>query len=165
MVCGDIRTDEETKQQLETVLAGSTRKKQKELAKNNGSVVNPPLIPADFCRLLLAILHIILGITKKIWDNLIANLQRIDRVEDGQRKDLVRIRDLLFARVGELQLKKRALADALEAALVRKKDVYQLLQEATGQLPCDHVEEKNLREMHRDACEVTKKCNEAKKKL
>ena len=37
-----------------------------------------PLIPVHFTRILIAVLHIVLGVVKKIFDNLTEDLQKID---------------------------------------------------------------------------------------
>lgn len=56
------RTKEQQKQFLSNVQREDGPAKQKEAAKNNGSTIRAQLIPVDFSRLLIAVLHIVLGI-------------------------------------------------------------------------------------------------------
>jgi hypothetical protein len=62
---------------LKEVQKADSVAKQKEHAKTNNSVIREPLIPADQDQVLLAVLHIILGITKKIWDLLVLEVQSV----------------------------------------------------------------------------------------
>jgi len=63
---------------LNNVKVHWTIMKQKEAAKMNESTIEKPLIPIDFDCILIAVLHIILGVTKKLWDLLICDVQKIE---------------------------------------------------------------------------------------
>jgi hypothetical protein len=52
---------------LRRVLAGQTWTKRKKISQANGSVMSEPLIPLPFWRVFPPGLHILLGITKKLW--------------------------------------------------------------------------------------------------
>ena len=54
------------------ILKEATEAKKKDAAKKNYSTIWKPIIPADFSSVLLPLLHIVLDITKKMWDCLIA---------------------------------------------------------------------------------------------
>mmetsp|Transcript_5390 Transcript_5390/g.7945 ORF Transcript_5390/g.7945 Transcript_5390/m.7945 type:complete len:86 (-) Transcript_5390:1069-1326(-) len=67
---GEPQTHKQFNSQLAEVAKGSTLTDKRKRAKRNGSVIQEPLIPISFDRIMLPILHIILGIIKKLWDNL-----------------------------------------------------------------------------------------------
>ena len=159
---GPLRTREQAKEQLDTVLKEKLRKRQKFVARSNGSQANPPLIPVDFNRLLLAPLHIILGVTKKIWDNLIGDLQTIDGTQDGQRKKLTMIRDLLLEQVKELKEEEAANETALKDAKERKSVIKDLLTECRKASPVNYNEEATLLESLAGASKVAKECADMK---
>ena len=86
------RTKEQHQQHLANVMKESAPAKQREASKCNGSVIRPALVPAHFSRVLIAVLHIILGVTKKFFDNLTYDLQDIDSGgECGERMKLVQV--------------------------------------------------------------------------
>jgi hypothetical protein len=64
-----------TQKHLEAVGQGKTMKEKRKLAQDYGSVLHPWLIPVEYCRVMLAVLHIILGVPKKLLDNLASALQ------------------------------------------------------------------------------------------
>jgi hypothetical protein len=63
----------------------------------NGSVHRSGLLPVAFERVVLASLHIILGIVKKNFDEVVAELRKVDSTDDSGRTKLFEVRDL-FAR-------------------------------------------------------------------
>ncbi len=63
---------------------------KKKLAPLHGSVINHPLIPTAFERIMLPVLHIVLGIVKKLWDNLV---QCIQQLESKQCKDIFMLKE------------------------------------------------------------------------
>jgi hypothetical protein len=103
MTAGEKQTAERANQQLAAVLAHTLKKDQKKEAKSQGSQLNRPLIPADFSRLLLASLHIIIGITKKMWDEFVSEVQDGDDRLGGRRKELLNVRDAVAANVAFVQ--------------------------------------------------------------
>jgi hypothetical protein len=158
MECGPARTRELAKTALNTVLKERNRKKQKATARNNGSQANPPLIPVDFNRLLLSPLHIILGGTKKIWDNLIGELQTIDGSQDQQREELTKIRDLLLEKVKDLTIAEKAIETASDDAAQRILVVKDLLAECREATPVNSIEAISLLKSLTDARKVANEC-------
>jgi len=70
-------------------------KEKRKLAKENRSVFQEPLIPICFDRIMLPILHIILGVMKKLWDNLESTIHSIEIKECKEIKMLLKARDNL----------------------------------------------------------------------
>ena len=84
-----LRTKENHKSNLKSVMDGTdTYKERKKKATSNGSVINPMLIPIPFAQIATPVLHILLGIVKKLWDNLIEDIQKIDHKDDPNRTHL-----------------------------------------------------------------------------
>jgi hypothetical protein len=83
---GVRRTWRRAEAQIKEVLLQKTAKDQKKAAKTNASFIRKPLVPVDFTRILLAPLHIILGVMKKLWDALVFEVQAVDTTLDNQRK-------------------------------------------------------------------------------
>ena len=54
-------------------------KKKKKKVSGEGSIIHSPLIPADPLRIMLAVLHILLGIKMSLWVLLIDSIQSVDR--------------------------------------------------------------------------------------
>jgi hypothetical protein len=73
---------------LANVMKETTEAKKNEAAKTNYSTCHEELIPADFDRVLLAVLHIVLGITKKLWDGLVLDIQAVDCEDNGEQQKL-----------------------------------------------------------------------------
>ena len=163
MACGPLRTRDKAKAQLDCVRQENNRKRQKIAARTNGSQVNPPLIPVNFDKILMAPLHIILGITKKIWDNLIIELQDLDHHQDSQRKKIIRIRDLLQESVKVLEQSEKANSIALEEAEQRKTILNDLLTACRNQNPVSVDEEVSLLGSLSDACKLVQECMEERK--
>jgi hypothetical protein len=63
---------------LRRVLAGQTWMKRRKLAQANGPVTNEPLIPLPFWRVFPPGLHLLLEITKKLWDPAVDDVQTIE---------------------------------------------------------------------------------------
>ena len=115
------RTKEQHQQHLANVLKETAPAKQREASKCNGSVIRPALVPAHFSRVLIAVLHIILGVTKKIFDDLTFDLQDIDSGgECGERMKLVKVRDAIIARAESLKAMEGTLGVQLKDAKLKK---------------------------------------------
>ena len=54
-------------------------KKKKKKAVTEGSMIHEPLIPADPSQIMIAIIHILLGITISLWVLLIETVQSVDQ--------------------------------------------------------------------------------------
>lgn len=68
-------------QPLQEVNKGASLAQKKRLAQKNGSVIRESLIPISLDRVMLPILHIILGIVKKLWDNLVQDVHAVEQKE------------------------------------------------------------------------------------
>jgi hypothetical protein len=158
----DLRTSELMKSQLEQVemKGGLSVKAQKAEAKRQGSVYRKPLIPADPSRLLIAILHIILGITKLIFDEYLGELQVIDNADEAnERQGLTRIRDELLLEIGDYKMYLESLQAELTDATIKKQSAWENLQAAMKEMPPDVTRIAELRSEHRLACESLKEVN------
>jgi hypothetical protein len=69
----------------------------------NASFICKTVIPVHFMRILLALLHIILGIVKKLWEKLVFEAQGADTTIDKQPQELAMIRDAIAAIVAYLE--------------------------------------------------------------
>jgi hypothetical protein len=107
MTAGEKRTAKRANQQLTAVLTHTLKKDQRKEAKLQGSQLNRALIPAGFSCLLLAPLHIILDITKMMWDEkwneFVLEVQDVDDRLGGRRKELLNVRDAVAANVAFVQ--------------------------------------------------------------
>lgn len=121
-----------------------TRKHQKIVGRSNGSQANPPHIQVDFARLLLAPLHIVLGVTKKIWNNLIVELQAINCNQDSQRKNIICTRDFLLEFVKEIRLEGEAAEILIKEAEQRVTVLNDLLTECRNQNPVNYADDASL---------------------
>jgi hypothetical protein len=149
------RTQNEQLEHLPEVLKGKTIADQKTKAKTNGSVLRKALVPADFSRVLLAVLHIILGITKKIFDGLLLDLQEVDGTDNEEQTKLVKVRDCLIHRAGVLENEETALQEELEEATKRKEAAWHALaigrqQKTSSSISSDEL--KALLAAHKDTC-------------
>jgi hypothetical protein len=121
----EARTKEMHEKQLNNVNKEPAIQKKKKVAKDNGSALRKKLVPADFTRVLVAVLHIILGIGKKIFDGLLEDLQRVDDGgENTQRAVLIQVRDFLIERTEQLRLEEETIKNECEAANKRRKDAW-----------------------------------------
>ncbi len=77
------------------VLKGVSIKEQKWLAPSHHSVLREPLVSVDFSRVFIAVLHIVLGVVKKMFDELILDLQTVDNSQNVERNKLLLVRDKL----------------------------------------------------------------------
>jgi hypothetical protein len=75
--------------QLRRVLAGQTWTKQGKLAQASGSVMNKPLIPLPFWRVLSQGLHLLLGITNNLWDLAVDEVQTIEEELWGEHQTVL----------------------------------------------------------------------------
>ena len=166
MESADPRSASQHKQKLEKVLEGATVKLQKELAKTNHSVIREPLIPADTDRVLLAVLHIILGVTKKIWDILVLAVQKVDDDEDkGQRKLLTEVRNILIAEADRLDAEQEASRAQFVEAEKNKSDAWKLLSDERMKEPYNTAEVTRLAMIHKEACKALKERKKEHKEI
>ena len=138
------RTREKQKEFLANVEKESNPLKRKDVAKGNGSTLRAPLINVNFSRLLIAVLHIILGIVKKIFDNLIDGLQRIDNKGDcSERMKLTKVRDVIFDRAKYLEEHHEELKKDLEESEKEKKKAFEAWKTARQEAkPMKEIEQK-----------------------
>jgi hypothetical protein len=141
--------------QFAKVKMKTTTKKRKEEAKKNGSVLREPLIPVDVSRVLLSPLHIILGITKKIWDELILEIQNVDGAESN-RCALDEIRDLITGQVAFLEAETKRDEENLERAVKEKKKAWESLSAARSSTSATFQDEVDCREQHAEKCKTEK---------
>ena len=127
---GELRTKAKQQVFLKNVKKHSSVTKQKQEAKENGSTLNEPLIPIKFSCILLAILHIILGVTKKLWDVLVIDVQNVDYRNDPACLQLIRARDIIAQHVNNLDTQYQAEDKELKDTQERKKETYELYLEA-----------------------------------
>jgi len=92
---GEPRNRPQFNAHLTEVKKGNTLKEKRKLAKENGSVFQEPLISICFDRIMLPILHIILRVMKKLWDNLESAIHRIEIKEYKEIKMLLEAPDNL----------------------------------------------------------------------
>lgn len=84
--CGALRTWNQMLIHLEEVNKGTSL---------NGSVIREALIPINLNRVMLPILHIILGTVKKLWDNLIEDIHALEQKECPEVCMMLEARDNL----------------------------------------------------------------------
>jgi hypothetical protein len=72
----------------------------KKEAKTNASFIRKTLIPVHFTRMLLAPLHIILGIMKQLWDELVFEIQAVNTTVDKQHQELDIVKMLWLRQLG-----------------------------------------------------------------
>ena len=155
MQSADPRTTDQHKHNLEEVLKEETVKMKKEHVKTNQSVIREPLIPADPDRVLLAVLHIILGTTKKIWDILVLEVQKVDDEEDnGQHKLLTHIRDILIVEADHLDTEQEAIRAQFVEAEKNKLDAWKLVGDERLKEPYNVAEVVRMTAIHKDACNI-----------
>jgi hypothetical protein len=92
---GVPRSREQMQKNLEQVNKGVSLAQKKRAAQTNGSVIREPLIPISMDRVMLPILHIILGVVKKLWDNLVAEIHALESGSCVEIKMLIEARDNL----------------------------------------------------------------------
>jgi hypothetical protein len=163
MTAGQSRTWKRAKEQIENVLLQKTAKSQKKAAKTNASFIRKPLVPVNFSRILLAPLHIILGILKKLWDELVFEVQGVDTTLDNQRKELEAIRDAVAAQVAYLEAEIEQEDKELEEAYEAKLAAYNALIAYRNSTNMDPTKEANHRAYHQATCKAVKEL-QAKKK-
>jgi predicted hotdog family 3-hydroxylacyl-ACP dehydratase len=151
------RTRQQMQEHLDRVNVHPTMKERKVAAKSNGSVMRKALIPADPSRVLIAVLHIILGITKKIFDLLTIELQQVDNAETtGQRKTLSDTRNVMLEYTKLLEDEEKALKQQVEEATAHKDKLWADVRAAAKSTSPDQNEEAQLRLLHKEACRAEK---------
>jgi len=162
MTAGQRRTFERAGAQIKAVLVQKTAKGQKKEAKTNASFIRNPLVPVHFTRILLAPLHIILGIVKKLWDELVFEVQGVDTI-DKQRQELAKIRDAISATVAyleaEIEQEEKEMVEANEA----KATAYEALKEHRASPNMDLARDANNHAYHKATCKTVNEL-QAKKK-
>ena len=81
------------KAHLQEVNKGCSVAQKKKYAQKNGSVIREVLIPISLDRIMLPILHIILGVVRKLWDNLVADIHDVESNWSQEIKMLTEARD------------------------------------------------------------------------
>jgi hypothetical protein len=168
MESADPRTKGQHNLNLKEAQKADSVAKQKERAKTNNSVICEPLIPADQDQVLLAVLHIILGITKKIWDLLVLEVQSVDDEGDnGQHKLLIQVRDMLLAEADCMDTESEAIRAQYVEADKNRGDAWRMLSEERLKEPYNASEVVRLTAIHKEtnnvAKEMKKVMNEANK--
>jgi hypothetical protein len=162
MTAGQRRSFERAEAQIKAVLVQKTAKGQKKEAKMNASFIRKPLVPVHFTRILLAPLHIILGIVKKLWDELVFEVQGVDTI-DKQRQELAKIRDAISATVAyleaEIEQEEKEMVEANEA----KATAYEALKEHRASSNMDLARDANNHAYHKATCKAVNEL-QAKKK-
>jgi hypothetical protein len=110
----------------------SHQDEQKEASKENGSVQRKKLLPVAFERVILPVLHIILGIVKKHFDELVAELRKVDSTDESGRTRLCKARDLITEQLDYFDAVAAELKKDLEDAEAAKKEVFTAYKEARG---------------------------------
>jgi hypothetical protein len=93
--CGALRSRDQMITHLEEVSKRSSIAQKKKLAQKNGSVIREALILISLDRIMLPILHIILGVVRKLWDNLVVDIHDIESNWSQEIKMLAEARDNL----------------------------------------------------------------------
>jgi antitoxin component of RelBE/YafQ-DinJ toxin-antitoxin module len=163
MTAGERRTWRRAEAQIKDVLLKKSAKDQKKAAKTNASFIRKPLIPVDFSRILLAPLHIILGVVKKLWDELVFEVQAVDTTIDKQRKELEIVRDAVARIVAYLEAEIERDETELEEANEAKTSAYEALNEVRNSPNVDYSVEEPHRTYHQATCKAVKEL-QAKKK-
>ena len=88
----ELRTIEQMDRQASIVEAAESVKKMKDLARSNNSIIGKRLFKVSLSQVVLPILHIILGVTKKLFDVLVEEIQELD----GTESNSVAIKELLM---------------------------------------------------------------------
>jgi hypothetical protein len=93
--CFPGRTRHSFNQALVNVHEGATWDDKRQLAQTNESVMREPLIPIDFSRVMLAVLHVIIGITMYLYMNLVSDIQEVESEYLAERRMLSEARENL----------------------------------------------------------------------
>lgn len=126
---GKLRTLSKMKEMLGKVLAGSSIKEKKKLARDNGSHIHNPLIPAGRKRVSFPVLHLVLGIFKKLWDELMMEVQKVDKENCQDMTAIQKARDNLRLWVEDRKKDEEAAKNELDKAEEKRKAAYNQYQE------------------------------------
>jgi hypothetical protein len=110
---------------------------------------------------LIAVLHIVLGITKKIFDENVNELQEIDNEDTAnERRGLTDVRDALLDEIETFKLSWDGFNSEEKEASDTKAKAWKNLQDAMKELPQDNEKIVSLRSQHKKAIDDLKYCKE-----
>jgi hypothetical protein len=105
----------------------------------------------------MAVLHIILGITKKIFDELVIQLQKVDSNDDSnERMGLTEIRDSVLEEANRLGDELTTIKERVKESDTERKSLWTEVQEALREMPPDFAKIGELRDKHKAAVQSLK---------
>ena len=163
MLAGQRRTWARAQEQIKAVLLKTSAKAQKKEAKTNASFIRKPLVPVHFSRILLAPLHIILGVVKKLWDELVFEVQAVDTTIGIQWKELEIIRDAITGIVAYLEAEIEEEDKELEEADVARATAYDAVNAYRASANMDLGTDASNTTYHRATCKTVQELKAKKK--
>ena len=152
---------------LSNVLQHDAISQRKNAAKTNGSTIRKALIPVHFSRIELAVLHIVIGIVKKMWDELIKELQG---VEEGTKHHIVlrELRERLLIHEARLQEEENVAIMEASKAETKRQEAFERLKVEREENKRSKTISKNiagLRFHHQDIARICKEKKESLKNI
>ncbi len=162
---GEGRTAQNFAAHLASVLQAPSWNARIKLAPLNGSVINKPLIPISFDRVLLPVLHIVLGIVKKIWDNLVKCIQALELKQCKEISMLKEAHENLACHLSNLMEKKELPTNEYKTAEKQCKDTYKMWIDAKAEQPRLSLEINELQQQYMAALSRQKVADAARKQI
>jgi hypothetical protein len=133
--CGLLRNTDQMKEHLQEVNKGCSVAQKKKYAQKNGSVIREALIPISLDQIMLPILHIILGVVRKLWDNLVADIHDVESNWSQEIKMLTEARENLAKHASILAQRKENVFSNYKTAEKQQQETKQLFIAAKNQSP------------------------------
>jgi hypothetical protein len=120
------------KAHLQEVNKGGTEEK---ICPENGSVIREALILISLDRIMLPILHIILSVVRKLWDNLVTDIHNVESNWSQEIKMLTEAHDNLAKHASILAERKENVFSNYKTAEQQQQETKKLFIAAKNQLP------------------------------
>jgi hypothetical protein len=132
--CFPARTIHSFNQALVNVHEGATWDDKRRLAHTNESVMREPLNPIDFSRVMLAALHVIIGITMSLYMNLVSDIQEVESEYLAERRMLSEACDNLTLYIAKGQKEREKVKQHLKNVEEKRANFYNLKEALRKQL-------------------------------